>query len=139
MENVVTNSANEQLDVLSLLAPKWKRGINLIIDLIVITGILKLVSLTLESHEDLIQFWIFGITVFFMYFIFFETINGKTIGKIITRTKVVDNLMEVPSFKKACIRTICRNLPFEPISGFLGIPWHDSLSRTYVINDHPMQ
>ena len=50
----------------------------------------------------------------------FEYFCGRTIGKFITKTKVVDINGDKPSTKKLFIRNICRRIPFDNFSFLLG-------------------
>jgi uncharacterized RDD family membrane protein YckC len=72
------------------------------------------------------------------YYIIFEYFWGKTPGKFITKTRVVNEAGRPPSFMNIVGRTLCRFIPFEPFS-FLGgngsTGWHDSISKTYVVED----
>jgi uncharacterized RDD family membrane protein YckC len=77
---------------------------------------------------------VIGITFFTIYFFFMELLTGRTIGKLITQTVVVDARGEKPGPGTLFIRCLCRFIPFEPFS-FLGDKrgWHDTISNTYVI------
>ena len=73
---------------------------------------------------------------YFVYFFFMELVYGKTVGKFITKTKVVDYKKQKPKTNQILIRSLCRLIPFEPFSFFFGerpIGWHDTLSKTYVV------
>lgn len=77
------------------------------------------------------------VTSFFStgYYFFMEAGFGQSLGKMITRTKVVNEHGEQPELSAIAIRSICRLIPLEFIS-FFGpktIGWHDSLSKTYVV------
>ena len=75
-----------------------------------------------------------GFIVLF-YFVFFESLIGRTPGKLLTGTRVVDEQGQKPSFGQILGRSLARMLPFEPLS-FFGAEnrgWHDSLSKTYVV------
>lgn len=64
-------------------------------------------------------------------------IGGKTLGKLITRTRAVNEDGTRLTPKTAFVRSLCRIIPFEAFSA-LGnpcYPWHDKLSKTYVIDD----
>lgn len=81
---------------------------------------------------------ILGIVAFFSYHLIFEALFQKTIGKMLTGTKVVNMQGEKPSFLALLGRTLARYIPFEPISFlFYGAyptkGWHDRLSRTLVV------
>lgn len=70
-----------------------------------------------------------------IYYLFLEGLFGRTIGKIVTGSVVVDENGLKPSFKIIFIRTVCRLIPFEALS-FLSKSarfWHDSFSKTYVV------
>ncbi len=67
------------------------------------------------------------------YFAMEATTKGRTIGKYITRTIVVDEDLSPVTTAQVFKRSCCRLIPFEALSMFSGIPWHDSLSRTTVI------
>jgi uncharacterized RDD family membrane protein YckC len=71
-----------------------------------------------------------------VYYNVFEIFFARTVGKFITQTIVVDENGEKPNHERILIRTICRLIPFETLS-FIGMPargWHDSISKTYVVN-----
>jgi uncharacterized RDD family membrane protein YckC len=60
---------------------------------------------------------------------------ARTVGKFITQTIVVDEHGEKPHHETILIRSLCRLIPFNPFSVlFLGRGWHDSISKTYVVN-----
>ena len=70
-----------------------------------------------------------------IYYTTLEYTTGRTIAKHITKTKVVDENGKKPNFQAILIRSLCRFIPFEPLS-FLGEDkrgWHDKLSKTKVI------
>ena len=65
-----------------------------------------------------------------------ESLTGRTMAKLITRTKVVMENGDKPTFEVILTRTLCRLIPFNWISflGDDGVGWHDSLSKTRVIS-----
>lgn len=72
----------------------------------------------------------------FIYYIIFEGIWGRTIGKWITKTKVVSLTGRKPKFKQIVIRSLSRLIPFEAFSFLIHthpIGLHDSLSKTIVV------
>jgi len=82
-------------------------------------------------QEALLLFTIF-LGVF--YYAFVEGASrGRSIGKLITRTKVVKDDGSEISWKDAFVRSLCRMIPFEPFTAFNGYPLHDRLSHTKVI------
>jgi uncharacterized RDD family membrane protein YckC len=75
------------------------------------------------------------LTFYFMYNFVFELLFGKTIGKFLTGTKVVDNDEKKPTFKTLLIRNLCRLIPFDAFSYLIfETGWHDSISKTTVVN-----
>ena len=79
------------------------------------------------------------ILLYYLYYFILELTIGQTIGKIITKTRVVtiDNRVvtidnsEKPNFKKIFVRTISRLIPIDLISYlFSSNGIHDSLSKT---------
>ena len=75
--------------------------------------------------------------IFFAYYTFLEGSKGKTLGKMITKTKVIREDGEPMTFGKAFLRTLCRLVPFEFISAFLGQKmWHDQWTNTITIKDN---
>lgn len=87
-----------------------------------------------KTEEDsLVLFITFSLLI--LYYVILETCFGRTIGKWITGTKVVDESGNTPSLGKILGRTFCRVIPFEPFS-FLGSTqrgWHDSIPKTWVV------
>lgn len=81
---------------------------------------------------------IIGLIAFFGYHLIFEAIFQKTIGKMLTGTKVVSVTGEKPSFLALLGRTFARYIPFEPLSflfygSYPTLGWHDRLSGTLVV------
>ncbi|MEO8671097.1 MAG: RDD family protein [Tahibacter sp.] len=75
-----------------------------------------------------------GIVITLTYYTFFEGIWGRTPGKFILGTKVVDKAGNKPPLGQIVKRTLCRLIPFEAFS-FLGdTGWHDSISDTRVVH-----
>ena len=66
-------------------------------------------------------------------------LKGKTLGKYVTRTRAVQLNDRRLSFKAALLRSLVRQVPFEPFSFLGGDPptrgWHDAWADTKVIKD----
>jgi uncharacterized RDD family membrane protein YckC len=76
------------------------------------------------------------IAIALFYYNLFEILSARTIGKLFTQTIVVDQYGEKPNQETILIRSLCRFIPFNVLS-FIGSPargWHDSISKTYVVN-----
>jgi uncharacterized RDD family membrane protein YckC len=66
----------------------------------------------------------------------FEYGFQKTIGKFITRTIVVDEYGQRPSFGVVLLRSLIRFLPFEFFTCLGGNGgWHDRWTNTFVITE----
>jgi uncharacterized RDD family membrane protein YckC len=78
---------------------------------------------------------VLGLGLFLVYYVLLEGIFGRTLGKLITGTKVVNEDGDKASFGQVLGRTLCRFIPFEPFSvlGREGRGWHDSIPKTLVI------
>ncbi|HEX2627520.1 MAG TPA: RDD family protein, partial [Chitinophagaceae bacterium] len=59
--------------------------------------------------------------------------QGYTIGKLLTGTRAVRNDGKELTWKDAIVRSLCRMIPFEVLSGFAYRPWHDSITKTTVV------
>ncbi|TXD81909.1 RDD family protein [Subsaximicrobium wynnwilliamsii] len=136
-----------------LLASKGKRFGNFIVDYIIqmiigagigvvialmaeLTGDYALYDIVVESESRLMDY-VFGFGILFVYYVIIESLTSKSIGKYITQTKVVLEDGSKPGFSDILLRTLCRLIPFEQFS-FLGTDgkgWHDSLSKTYVVDE----
>ncbi len=81
---------------------------------------------------------LFGIIISFFYYVPQEAFSGRTLGKMITGTKAVNEDGTKLTFGRALGRTLCRLIPFEPFSflGGKGGPrgWHDTIPKTKVIS-----
>ena len=73
---------------------------------------------------------------FFLYFVYMEFKFQKTVGKYITKTKVIMNDGRKPDLNEIFIRTACRLIPLDNISFiFTKNGFHDRLSNTTVIKE----
>ena len=102
----------------------------------------KFVLLMVSPYDTLTTIYIKLYLMILVLDIFFYTAveylgRGKTLGKLITGTRVVNEDGTYISFKTAFLRTLSRKVPFEPFSAFgdPSYPWHDRWTRTYVIDD----
>ncbi|MFV5698085.1 RDD family protein [Flavobacterium sp. ZT3R17] len=116
----------------------WTRFLNFIIDVIVWFIIVAILTSQLNA-KDPVQM-LFGYLILFAsyvgYYAFMEIRYQKTIGKFITKTKVVDKNGTKPKDGDILRRSFCRLIPFDRIS-FLFTPngFHDRLSDTTIIKD----
>jgi len=124
-------------------ASKWQRFGNMLIDdfgYIVFSALIG-ASLAIVGGDEAVALLdsipdiIFGYSVMTVYYFSLEFSTGRTLGKLITRTKVVDEEGNKPSWRKILGRTFTRIVPFEPFSflGKDGRGLHDRWPNTYVI------
>ena len=75
------------------------------------------------------------------YFLFFWSLSGQTLGKLLTSSRVVDPLGQPLGFSRAFVRTLGIGLSILPLgAGFVGLwsdigrrAWHDRLASTKVV------
>lgn len=136
-----------------LLASKWQRLLNLVIDLMIIyciwisfETIIVIISDVLGNYS--VSEWIknvnnfdkslFAVALLFIYYSLTEIYFSRTFAKYFTKTVVIMNDGSKPNINTIIRRTFCRLIPFEAFSflgtGFRG--WHDSFSNTYVVKKH---
>lgn len=79
-----------------------------------------------------------GFVIFLLYYVPQEAFSGRTLGKVITGTRAVNEDGTKLTFGRALGRTLCRFIPFEAFSFFggKGRPrgWHDRIPKTRVIS-----
>ncbi len=76
-----------------------------------------------------------GIPILLAYYSVCEATTSRTLGKLITGTKVVNQDGGTPTLGQIVGRSFCRLIPFEAFS-FLGTSprgWHDSIPKTFVV------
>jgi uncharacterized RDD family membrane protein YckC len=134
-----------------LLASNGSRFLNYILDLAAFVLILILIGFVLGIFIGLfgmtgISVWISSmgdlgwncviIVISIVYYTLMEGFFGRSLGKFITGTIVVDENGEKPDFGTIFKRSLCRLIPFDAFSflGSSGRGWHDSISDTYVVN-----
>lgn len=121
------------------LADKGSRVGNLIIDTIVLSILILILTLLMyiffpeTSESDSQAFNILFAAVFFSYYFFLEYFFGKTIGKMLTNTIVVDRYGKKPNLFKLIIRTLLRFVLIEILTFLFGSGLHDQLSLTRVV------
>jgi len=142
MENQILDFNPNKKEKL-VIARGWKRFVNALIDSVVMYIIAIIFTAILiisgrKTMNNIGQMELFAIMLFvqLIYFPFFETVFGKTIGKMITRTEVLTAEGEKPDFNTIFKRTLCRFIPFESFTFFDKYPvgLHDSISKTIVVN-----
>ena len=123
-------------------APWWKRLINWLIDITIISVInYYLFNFLLENIPSLAEInlmagmGILGILILFIYYTLLEGLTGRSIGKYLTGTKLmISRDYSKPRLINCINRSLARLIPFEVFSFFSGRPvgWHDTLGNAMV-------
>lgn len=102
--------------------------------LIIITTIIYFGNYNLRGDEEIPFLYFLILPIFWSYYLIFEFLTQKTIGKFFTRTKVVTNKGGRPTFSHILVRTFSRSIPFEYLAYFFNTNGlHDRISKTIVI------
>ncbi|MEW6467734.1 MAG: RDD family protein [Bacteroidota bacterium] len=124
------------------MASKGKRFANHLIDSIMFyiiafaLGAFLALSGNVHLVDDELTLNLIMVGAVLAYYVLCESISGKTLGKAITRTRVVAEDGTKPGTGKIIGRTLCRAIPFDAFSFLFGERgWHDSISGTYVVDD----
>ncbi|WP_290795645.1 RDD family protein [Flavihumibacter sp. UBA7668] len=151
MENLTTNdNILEDFHMVTSLkdASTGQRFVNYLIDAIVFMiflffyGILSylceaFMGISISPFDDNINPLLQNIYSMIFYAVFYIIVEGvtkgRTLGKLITKTKVIHIDGNKLVFKDFVLRSLCRIVPFEPLSAFGGYPWHDTWTKTRVV------
>lgn len=143
---------NDESETQYSIAGRGKRLANYFIDLIgymLFSGVIGvLIALVLspesqffeesETAVQKIKEYLLGIIIITVYYSVQEYFfKGKTLGKLITKTRAVTMNNGKLTFADALKRSLCRLIPFEAFTFFDDNPrgWHDSIPNTKVIDD----
>ncbi|MEM9917399.1 MAG: RDD family protein [Bacteroidota bacterium] len=136
-------------------APKYKRFLNFFIDYFIcgtllgmLAGMLLGLIFSFSGQNALLELYMssfilkFALTlcIVILYYTTCEYgFQGKTIGKCLTKTRVVSCDGMPLSLRQIFLRSCARFLPFETISVLLGHQgkggWHDQISKTMVVEE----
>ena len=143
IKEVATAEKKQKEKVDSNVVGSGIRFLNFIIDffvwLILVTIIGFIIGLFVQMTDQVI-IQVFGYVLFFGTFVGYYAIMEikfqKTVGKFITKTKVVKMNGEKPENSDIISRSFCRLIPFDRISFlFMKNGIHDMLSKTKVVKD----
>lgn len=138
MDSTEFHSASSEVNfTVEELAIKSLRIMNFLFDSVVVGGAYW-IYVYLNKHENL---WVlYG--MFLSYYLLFETLAGRTVGKMFTNTRVITDGGQRAGFIHVLKRSLARLIPFEPFS-CLAAPkaygWHDRLSKTVVVTESTIQ
>jgi uncharacterized RDD family membrane protein YckC len=156
MENTLQGTPYQEhllddFDYTLVLAPSGKRFANYIVDVIVFYIAWKVffyclglkIAMTMIGPDD--GKAAIYLKVFLIAFVFELGLmsaieffgGGRSIGKLLTRTRAVNDDGTPITFKTALLRRLTRMVPFEAFSalGSQAIPWHDRWTNTCVIQE----
>jgi len=82
---------------------------------------------------------LYGLLLSTAYYIVMESLFSQTLGKMATKTVVVNKFGYKPSLGQIIGRSFARWIPFEPFScfGTESCGWHDSAANTFVVKRTP--
>lgn len=126
------------------------RFVNLIIDVVVRVVLVNLIDLFglllfyVFDYDSLLMWSVnlsdwgqifLSLFIIAVYYITMEALTQRTVGKLVTRTIVVNYDGTKPDLATIGVRTLCRFIPLDAFT-FLGgnRGWHDTLSKTYVVD-----
>lgn len=85
-----------------------------------------------DSHS--LAFEVLASTIFFCYYFFLEYTIGRTLGKMLTKTIVVDKNGNKPKTFNVFARSLVRLVPMEGITFLFGhLGFHDLIPGTRVV------
>lgn len=126
----------------ALLASRWRRLTHFVIDFggfLLLAQVVALICSLLSTSifYSLISgmgVYVFELAVFVLYYVPSEFLAGRTLGKLVTRTRVVSASGGRPTFGQVLGRTLLRLVPLEVFT-FLarGPGLHDRTSKTRVV------
>jgi uncharacterized RDD family membrane protein YckC len=128
-----------------------KRFANYIIDLVVFYGLVVAASIIVlvlnpesidsfnekSAESGLMENLVILIFMILYWFGVEAIFKGKTLGKLITGTRAVNEDGSNITAKTAILRSLSRMVPFEAFSalGNPSYPWHDKWTKSYVIDE----
>ncbi len=140
LKTVYNKLADDQKQIESKQVSSLTRFLHFVIDTFAWLVVASLIGfllnpLLIDSNQNILVYLILAAS-FFGYYVFMETSYQKTLGKFITKTKVITIDGKKPSTADITRRTACRLIPFDRVSYFLlSNGFHDKLSDTTVVKE----
>ena len=137
-----------------ILATRNQRMVHFVVDnifvIIAISLLVQLIDLICFNNqvgianftENLsnVEYILVTAPVYFLYFTIFEYFYGRTIAKLITKTKVVSLFGKKPTVYAILTRSLIRIIPLEFLTFlFEKVGWHDLYSETVVANTRKLK
>ena len=123
---------NEKTNYNLEIMKKRIRLYNFLIDSAVFFVVVIIFSILLKDYVAQEHLKYIMIPMYYLYYFIMEWTTGQTIGKMITKSKVVTSKTdEKPTLSSILIRTLCRLIPVDFFT-YLFIPMgiHDRVSKT---------
>ena len=130
------------------LAGRELRILNFIFDYMAVTFVFMILvipmpliakSLSLEFTPFFVKFGVVALYILLYwayYFLMEHYMQGKTLGKMLTKTRVVTAEGTQPDFWSIFVRTLARGIPFEFLTYLVTLTGvHDKMSGTFVVKD----
>lgn len=126
----------------ALLASRWRRLTNFVIDFGGFLVLFEVVGIIFSLLNASIFYnlisgvgdYVFELAVFVLYYLPSEFLTGRTLGKLVTRTRVISASGGRPTFGQVLGRTLLRLVPLEVFTFFARGPGlHDRTSNTRVV------
>ncbi|MFK8046644.1 MAG: RDD family protein [Crocinitomicaceae bacterium] len=120
------------------------RLVNCLVDSVIIlilsAALLKVSGLAIVFYNErqaILYSYALYFSVFLIYYVMMESTSQKTVGKYITKTKVISDSGRKANFGEILGRTIYRLIPFDALSYiFVNNGIHDYLSKTTVVKSN---
>lgn len=91
-------------------------------------------SNSMSIAQAILVGFLISIVNYVLYYTLCEkNFRGYTLGKLISGTRAVRQDGGELTFRDALLRSLVRLIPFEPLSGFSTLTWHDRWTDTMVI------
>lgn len=116
-----------------------RRFLNFIIDLATWGSVLLVANLFIDlnqiNNSRVFNFSLLSVT-FLIYYFAMEVNFQRTVGKFVTKTKVINEMGEKPTPIQILFRTLCRIIPLDQFSFLVARKgFHDYLSNTMVVDE----
>lgn len=133
---LIANEHEKQRQLKLKQAGKVTRLLNFVIDGVVIAAITSLIMVLFNMGDQPFVLQLTFVFVFIAYYALMEIKFQKTVGKFITKTKVITIDEQKPKAVLIIRRTVFRIIPFDQISYLFTINgFHDRFSGTTVIKN----
>ena len=123
-------------------ASKGQRFVNYLLDQVAMGGMMSAFvlfgGLSNIFEGNPLGNWIVSTIAGLIYYTLLEGfLQGKSLGKYVTKTRVVTHEGYQPELSTILVRSLCRAVPFDAFSFLFKEPggWHDEWSKTYVVQD----